>query len=81
MAVEARCNQIAAQAKEMQDKLNVLLKTGLMRVPKKVKRMTVKDFVTEYGALPYVSLVATHGVDENALLQTAMKGASGSLLI
>ena len=71
---------IASMAREMQDKLRMVLQTNLIRVPKKLKRMEIKDFVAEYGDLPNISRGAMVIVDENVdtgLPQTAVKGAAG----
>jgi hypothetical protein len=51
-AVDARCSRIAFIAQEMQEKMNVTLTTGLMRVPKKLKYMKMNDFFAEFGLLP-----------------------------
>ncbi len=78
-AVESRCDQMLALAREMQEKLQIILKTNLIRVPKKLKKMTLNDFVAEFGALPLVTC-ATAVSDENAgagIPHTAVKGAAG----
>lgn len=71
-----------AAAQEFQEKLLVVLNTNLIRVPKKLKRMTMKEFVAEFGTLPTVALnSAPEGVDENSdvgVPQTAVKGISGT---
>jgi len=74
---------IAATAREMQDKLRMVLQTNLIRVPKKLKRMEIKDFVAEYGNLPDVSCGASAMDSENTdpgYPQTALKGAHGTNL-
>jgi len=81
--VEARCQMIAATAREMQDKLRMVLQTNLIRVPKKLKRMEIKDFVAEYGLLPDISCGSSAMDSENAdpgYPQTALKGAFGTSL-
>jgi len=80
--VDARCEAIASMAKEMQDKLQFALKTGLFRVPKKIKRTPINEFVNEHGALPDVAVTAsTIGSDtenmDTGMPQTVVKGAQG----
>ena len=75
--VDARCVMIQSAAREMQDKLRLVLKTSLMRVPKKIKKMELGDFVKEHGALGGAT-ASVAGVDENGVPQTALKGASGN---
>lgn len=80
LSVEVRCQMIATMAREMQDKLRMVLQTNLIRVPKKLKRMEIKDFVAEYGNLPNVSRGAATMGNENVdsgYPQTAVKGAAG----
>jgi len=57
-------------------KLQGVLKTNLIRVPKKIKRTPIKEFVAEYGPLPDVASAPRDGDEENdgGLLQTAVKG-------
>lgn len=65
-------------AREMQEKLQVVLKTNLIRVPKKLKKMTLNEFVAEFGPLPHVNCGGSAVSDENAgvgLPQTAVKGS------
>ena len=61
----------------MQDKLQVVLKTNLIRVPKKMKKMQIKEFVAEFGALPHIVPIV---IDENSsasrLCQTAIKSSN-----
>jgi hypothetical protein len=70
----------------MQDKLRFVLKTGLFRVPKKIKRTPVYEFVKEHGDLPDVRQQITvsqncGGIDENeqhGAPATVVKGIQGN---